>query len=114
MWPYGGKLDTIHEHVFLQEQHGEDVKSLLETSRGRRREIATTGKAWALIRETRPGLVPKLVESGVVFARMGPDQKQQVITEIQNLGFVVGENNPSEFASALYAMHEIPTSRSCG
>uniref|UniRef100_A0A0A9XPD4 Cation-transporting ATPase n=2 Tax=Lygus hesperus TaxID=30085 RepID=A0A0A9XPD4_LYGHE len=68
---------------------GEDVKTFLESSRIRGYEIATTGKAWERIRQTIPALVPKLAENGAIFARMAPDQKQQVIVELQNLGFVV-------------------------
>nr|CAD7265697.1 unnamed protein product [Timema shepardi] len=49
-----------------------------------------TGKTWALARTYFPEIIPKLVTRGAVFARMNPDQKQNLVQELQQLGYYVG------------------------
>lgn len=49
-----------------------------------------TGKTWAMIKQHYPELIPKLVTRGAIFARMSPDQKQQLVQELQALGYYVG------------------------
>uniref|UniRef100_A0A4Y0BJT0 Cation-transporting ATPase n=1 Tax=Anopheles funestus TaxID=62324 RepID=A0A4Y0BJT0_ANOFN len=51
--------------------------------------FALTGKTWAIINEHFPELVPTITSFGTVFARMSPDQKQHLITGLQNLGYYV-------------------------
>ncbi|XP_006611115.1 probable cation-transporting ATPase 13A3 isoform X3 [Apis dorsata] len=51
--------------------------------------FALTGKTWALVRQYYPELIPKLVTRGAIFARMSPDQKQQLVQELQSLGYYV-------------------------
>lgn len=53
--------------------------------------FALTGKTWALVRQYYPELIPKLVTRGAIFARMSPDQKQQLVQELQSLGYYVGK-----------------------
>ena len=53
--------------------------------------FATDGKSWAVIHNHMPDLLSKLVVRGAVFSRMNPDQKQQLIVELQSLGYYVGE-----------------------
>ncbi|GLV46341.1 anne boleyn [Carabus blaptoides fortunei] len=48
-----------------------------------------TGKVWSAIRIYYPDLIPKLVTRGAIFARMSPDQKQQLVEELQGLGYYV-------------------------
>jgi len=50
-----------------------------------------TGKTWALIKQYYPELIPKVVTRGAIFARMSPDQKQQLVQELQSLGYYVGK-----------------------
>lgn len=50
-----------------------------------------TGKVWSSIRTHYPDLIPKLVTRGAIFARMSPDQKQQLVEELQGLGYYVGK-----------------------
>lgn len=50
-----------------------------------------TGKTWTIAKTHFPDAVPKLVTRGTVFARMSPDQKQQLVQELQALGYYVGE-----------------------
>ena len=54
-----------------------------------RYRFAMDGKTWAIVREYFPDLLPKFVTRGTIFARMSPDQKQQLITELQDLGYYV-------------------------
>lgn len=51
--------------------------------------FALTGKTWALVKQYYPELIPKLATRGAVFARMSPDQKQQLVQELQALGYYV-------------------------
>jgi cation-transporting ATPase 13A2 len=51
-----------------------------------------TGKTWALIKQYYPELIPKLTTRGTIFARMSPDQKQQLVQELQALGYYVGKD----------------------
>lgn len=53
--------------------------------------FAVTGNTWEVLRKSHPELVPKIVTRGAVFARMSPDQKQDLIQELQALGYFVGE-----------------------
>ncbi|PNF39528.1 hypothetical protein B7P43_G11110 [Cryptotermes secundus] len=52
-------------------------------------KLALTGKTWAIIRDSFPELVPRLCTRGAVFARMSSDQKQQLVQELQGLGYYV-------------------------
>ncbi|XP_063927285.1 polyamine-transporting ATPase 13A3-like isoform X2 [Zophobas morio] len=51
--------------------------------------FAMTGKVWGVVKEHYPDLLPKLVTRGTVFARMSPEQKQQLVQELQTLGYCV-------------------------
>ncbi|KYM96005.1 putative cation-transporting ATPase 13A3 [Cyphomyrmex costatus] len=51
--------------------------------------FALTGETWALIKQYYPELIPKVVTRGAIFARMSPDQKQQLVQELQSLGYYV-------------------------
>lgn len=55
--------------------------------------FAMTGKVWGVIREYYSELLPKLVTRGSVYARMSPEQKQQLVQELQALGYCVGKNH---------------------
>lgn len=54
-----------------------------------RYRFAMDGKTWAIVRDYYPDLMPKFVTRGTIFARMSPDQKGQLITELQDLGYYV-------------------------
>ncbi|KAG8298204.1 polyamine-transporting ATPase 13A3-like [Homalodisca vitripennis] len=51
--------------------------------------IAISGKSWGMIREHAPELIPKIAVKGAVFARMSSEQKQQLVQELQQLGYYV-------------------------
>jgi len=55
-----------------------------------RLHVAITGKTFAVLRENHPQLLKKVAIRGTVFARMAPDQKQQLIELLQDLGYFVG------------------------
>lgn len=50
-----------------------------------------TGKTWTVARMHFSDVIPRLVTRGTVFARMTPDHKQQLVQELQALGYYVGE-----------------------
>ena len=50
-----------------------------------------TGKTWTVAKTHFPDMIPRLATRGTVFARMTPDQKQQLIQELQALGYYVGK-----------------------
>ncbi|KAK7028908.1 hypothetical protein SK128_015024 [Halocaridina rubra] len=51
---------------------------------------AVTGKAWGLLCQYFPDLIPRIVARGTVFARMSPDQKAQLVEELQSIDYIVG------------------------
>lgn len=53
--------------------------------------FAMTGKVWAILKDYYPELIPRLITRGAIFARMSPEQKQQLVEELQGLGYFVGE-----------------------
>lgn len=57
--------------------------------------FAVTGRTWAALREHCPELLPRICVRGAVFARMSSDQKQQLVNELQDLGYYVGECSPA-------------------
>ena len=51
--------------------------------------FAMTGTTWSAIRLHRPDLLPSLLVRGTVFARMTPDQKAQLVEQLQKMDYVV-------------------------
>lgn len=75
-----------------------DVEAGLVNPQSYQNEISTnnyrfaiTGKIWSIVREHYPDILPMLITRGAIFARMSPDQKQQLVLELQKLGYYVGE-----------------------
>lgn len=63
----------------------------LDLEKGKKlHKFAMTGNTWSVIKEYYPELLPKVVSKGAVFARMSGEQKQQLIEELQTLGYYVG------------------------
>lgn len=52
--------------------------------------FAIEGKTWSAIYEHYPDLLKKVMVRGSVFARMSPDQKQQLVIKLRTLGYYVG------------------------
>lgn len=55
-----------------------------------RYHLAITGKSWSVIQEHYSELIPNFVVKGTIFARMSPDQKQQLVVALQKTGYFVG------------------------
>ena len=55
-----------------------------------RLHVAVTGKTFRVLREYYPQLLRRVAIRGTVFARMAPDQKQQLIELLQDLDYYVG------------------------
>lgn len=71
-------------------------------------KYALTGQVWSAIREHYPQNIRDILKKGVVFARMSSDQKQQVIQELQTMGYYVGECiYTSEFDSTEYIIENL-------
>nr|XP_034192113.1 probable cation-transporting ATPase 13A3 isoform X2 [Osmia lignaria] len=84
-------LDTVESGSFGNNQFENDVNYLSDDLQHSKNKyvFALTGKTWALIKHYYPELIPKLVTRGAIFARMSPDQKQQLVQELQSLGYYV-------------------------
>ncbi|XP_037566605.2 LOW QUALITY PROTEIN: polyamine-transporting ATPase 13A3-like [Dermacentor silvarum] len=52
--------------------------------------VAVTGKTFAVLREHYPDVLQRVAVCGAVFARMAPDQKQQLVELLQEMGYYVG------------------------
>lgn len=59
--------------------------------RSQRYTFALTGKTWALLKQYCPEYIPKIITRASVFSRMSPDQKQQLVQELQAIGYYVGK-----------------------
>ena len=51
--------------------------------------LALEGQTFNIIKDYFPHLLPKMVISGTVFARMSPENKQQLIESLQTYGYIV-------------------------
>lgn len=53
--------------------------------------MAVTGEAFRWIVDNAPTeLLYRMLVKGVIYARMSPDEKQELVTELQNIGYCVG------------------------
>ncbi|KAF3426213.1 hypothetical protein E2986_01905 [Frieseomelitta varia] len=84
-------LETVESGSFGNNQFENDVNYLSDDLQHSKNKyvFALTGKTWALVKQYYPELIPKLVTRGAIFARMSPDQKQQLVQELQSLGYYV-------------------------
>ena len=46
-------------------------------------KLAITGRTWAIVRQHFPEMVPRVLLRTVVWARMSPDQKAQLVEALQ-------------------------------
>lgn len=84
----GGSVKLNPQKGKLTTSSLEAVERGLETTNYR---FALTGQTWHLLREYYPELISKICVRGAVFARMTSDQKQQLVLELMQLGYYVGE-----------------------
>ncbi|XP_022123479.2 polyamine-transporting ATPase 13A3 isoform X1 [Pieris rapae] len=69
---------------------GRSKRRDVEEPHGVSYKLVMTGDAWRTLRALHPESVGPVIERGAVFARMSPEQKQQLITDYQALGYYVG------------------------
>lgn len=62
---------------------------LSSNDRREQTHVAITGKTFKLLRDHYPELLRKVAIRGTVFARMAPDQKQQLVEMLEDLGYYV-------------------------
>ncbi|XP_044145360.1 polyamine-transporting ATPase 13A3 [Bufo gargarizans] len=79
-------LNAINQEVIPMKS----VNYSLEENQAIDYHFAMNGKSFAVILEHFQDLLPKLVLHGTVFARMAPDQKTQLVEELQNVDYYVG------------------------
>ena len=58
--------------------------------RSRGYHFILNGKSFALIRTYKPELYKRILVCGTIFARMLPDQKAQLVEDLQGIGYTVG------------------------
>ncbi|XP_040284267.1 probable cation-transporting ATPase 13A3 [Bufo bufo] len=79
-------LNAINQEVIPMKS----LNDSLEENQAIDYHFAMNGKSFAVILEHFQDLLPKLVLHGTVFARMAPDQKTQLVEELQNVDYYVG------------------------
>lgn len=77
-------FEKTDHRITIDGANGKDIEK-----NGGSFRFALTGKTWAIVKEYFPDLVPTIITFGTVFARMSPDQKQHLISDLQNLGYYV-------------------------
>lgn len=84
-------LETVESGSFGNTKLEDDINYLSDDVQYSKNKyvFALTGKTWALMKQYYPELIPKVVTRGAIFARMSPDQKQQLVQELQSLGYYV-------------------------
>ncbi|XP_069120261.1 polyamine-transporting ATPase 13A3-like isoform X2 [Argopecten irradians] len=103
-YPSQGMTEASLEYIYTDSKEPEDL-DLITLSGGRignvdisekfnevnsKYHLATDGRSWAVIRQYFPDIIPKLAVKGTVFARMSPEQKAQLVEELQELEYYVG------------------------
>nr|CAD7459795.1 unnamed protein product [Timema tahoe] len=75
-------LDTTVENSYTYS----DCMSIMQCEKW---HFALDGKSWAAVCSHFPELLPYILTKGIVFSRMGPDQKTQLVESLQNLDYIV-------------------------
>ncbi|CAG2116635.1 unnamed protein product, partial [Medioppia subpectinata] len=76
---------TIHEI----NESPKDVSKSINLDIEKKSGLALTGQTFKIIQEYYSDLLPKLIVCGAVFARMSPENKQQLIECLQKYGYIV-------------------------
>lgn len=75
----------------MQKIPTEKVMFTIDTPLNYTNKLVLTGNTWQILKDYYPALIPKIISKSVIFARMSPDQKQQVIEELISVGYYVGK-----------------------
>ncbi|CAG2111868.1 unnamed protein product, partial [Medioppia subpectinata] len=76
---------TIHDI----NESPKDVSKSINLDIEKKSGLALTGQTFKIIQEYYSDLLPKLIVCGAVFARMSPENKQQLIECLQKYGYIV-------------------------
>ncbi|XP_069775899.1 polyamine-transporting ATPase 13A3-like isoform X2 [Narcine bancroftii] len=101
--PKDGQVATINwqyaeEPEWWRAHNTKDIRITVEDGISKDRPLppdacyhfAMSGKSFDIIAEHFPDLLPKLLLCGTVYARMAPDQKTQLVDELQKVDYYVG------------------------
>jgi cation-transporting P-type ATPase 13A2 len=80
---------VIRKRKFFETSDDGNPYHLAPEMPSNRYRFAMDGKTWNIVREYFTDLLPKFVTRGTIFARMSPDNKMQLITELQDIGYYV-------------------------
>lgn len=84
------EIDNKGDLIFKQEIFNSFQQSFTNNENLKTSYIIT-GHSFEVIRKKHPEIMGKLIENGKIFARMSPEQKQQLIEELQtHKGYFVG------------------------
>lgn len=84
-------LDTVESQTITNNINHNDIDHIKPQTLFNNYRFAMSGKVWGVAREYYPELIPRFVTRGTIFARMSPDQKQQLVEELQSMGYSVGK-----------------------
>ncbi|KAL5475532.1 hypothetical protein EMCRGX_G025359 [Ephydatia muelleri] len=74
----------------LEMQQDSNGKKVVKSEMKKRDvQLVIDGPTFKVVRAHYPELVPKLMVKGAVFARMSPDQKAEVVVDLQKIGYGV-------------------------
>ena len=80
-------LDEKGDNCAIDVQHSFDMRS---TENRLKYSLALSGTSFETIHRNLPHLLPKILVSGTVFARMSPNQKTMLVEDLQKIGYGVG------------------------
>ncbi|CAH0549371.1 unnamed protein product [Brassicogethes aeneus] len=81
--------NSVSVNVETEETFINSVKEYKDSVNYNNYRFAMTGKTWAILKEYHPELLQKIVARGSIFARMSPENKQQLVQELQGIGYIV-------------------------
>jgi len=82
--------ETLQKEKVKEIEYDKKSKHFIQKDKSSHFHFAVSGKSFAVIRDEHPDLLDKLAVRGTVFGRMSPDQKQQLVELLQELGYFVG------------------------
>jgi len=82
--------ETLQKEKVKEIEYDRKSKNFIQKDKSSHFHFAVSGKSFAVIRNEHPDLLDKLAVRGSVFGRMSPDQKQQLVEHLQELGYFVG------------------------
>jgi predicted P-type ATPase len=111
-----GGMSVHHSAQAYQSEESSDMsevgktkplnRSTIPSDRQQQVKLAVSGDDWSRIQSEHPDIASRLLLEGVVFARMSPDHKCQLVRDLQSLDFTVGMcGDGANDCAALKAAH---------